>query len=128
MFHLDKHNATPIHVQLEEQIHLSIHTGRLPPGSRLPTVRALAVELGVNANTVARVYRDLQNRGFLTLERGAGTFVAWEPPEVTVPLADVLKIRSKTVHLIKLCQRVGLTLGEWQQLVEECWKELEDEE
>ena len=42
----------------------------------MPTVRALAVDLGVNANTVARVYRDLQSQGVLRLERGVGTFVA----------------------------------------------------
>ena len=123
MFRIDKDNKTPIHVQIEEQIHLLIHTGQLLPGSRLPTVRALAVELQVNANTVARVYRDLRERGFLSLERGAGTFVALEPPESPLARTDLRKIRSKTKHLVKLCQRVGLSQAELTQLMEELWKE-----
>lgn len=127
LFRISRGGSTPIHVQLEEQIHLLIHSGQLPPGSRLPTVRALAVELQVNANTVARVYRDLKKQGFLVLERGAGTFVAPSPPETPLARTDLKKIRSKTKHAIKLSQRAGLSLGEFVQLVEECWKESEDE-
>ena len=122
-FTIEKSSSTPIHIQLEEQIHLLIHSGQLPPGSRLPTVRALAVHLKVNANTVARVYRDLQERGFLVLERGVGTFVAPEPPESPLARTDLRKIRNKSKHLVSLCQKVGLTLGELTQLVEELWKE-----
>jgi GntR family transcriptional regulator len=123
MFHIVKDSSTPVHVQLEEQIHLSIHSGLLPPGSRLPTVRALAVKLKVNANTIARVYRDLQQRGFLVLERGVGTFVALEPPESPLARTDLKKIRSKTKHLVNLCQKVGLSLRELNQLTEDLWKE-----
>lgn len=89
----------------------------------MPTVRALAIELGLNANTVARVYRDLKERGFLQLQRGAGTFVAQEPPETPLAKADLKKIRTKTRHLITLCQRVGLSQAEFAQLVENLWKE-----
>lgn len=123
MFRIEKDSATPIHIQLEEQIHLAIHTGQLPPGSRLPTVRALAVSLGLNANTVARVYRDLKERQFLVLVRGAGTYVASDPPESPLARTDIKKIRSKTKHLIHLCKRVGLSLPEFTQLSEELWKE-----
>lgn len=124
-FHINKQHATPVHVQLSEQIHLAIHNGDLPSGTRLPTVRALAVELGLNANTVARVYRDLQERGFLKLERGVGTFVAEQTPETPITKTDVKKIRAKTRHLINLCHRVGLSLAEFTQLVENLWKETE---
>lgn len=123
LFPIDKNCATPLHVQLEEQIHLAIHGGQLPPGERMPTVRALAIELGLNANTVARVYRDLKERGFLVLQRGAGTFVASDPPEMPLARADLKKIRTKTRHLITLCQRVGLSQAEFHQLVENLWKE-----
>lgn len=122
-FRIEKSSPTPIHIQIEEQIHLLIHTGQLPPGSRLPTVRALAVSLGVNANTVARVYRDLQTRGFLVLERGVGTFVSPNPPESPLARTDLRKIRSKARHLVSLCQKVGLSIGEFTQLIEEIWKE-----
>ncbi len=123
LFTIDKNCSTPVHVQLEEQIHLAIHGRRLTPGEKLPTVRALAIELGLNANTVARVYRDLKERGLLELQRGAGTFVAQTPPEMPLARADYKKIRIKTRHLINLCQRVGLSQGEFTQLVETLWKE-----
>ena len=127
VFRIRKKSQQPIHVQLEEQIHLAIHTGHLSPGSRLPTVRALAVELKVNANTVARVYRDLQDKGYLVLERGVGTFVAPELPESPLARTDLRKVRSKTKHLVSLCQKIGLSLGELNQLTEELWKELAHE-
>lgn len=126
--HINKALATPIHIQLYEQIHLAIHDGQLHPGTRLPTVRALAVELGINANTVAKVYRELNKRGYLKLERGVGTFVADKSPEVTIDKTDVKKIRGKTRHLINLCHRVGLSYGEFTQLVENLWKETEQHE
>ena len=127
VFRIRKKSQQPIHVQLEEQIHLAIHAGQLSPGSRLPTVRALAVELKVNANTVARVYRDLQDKGYLVLERGVGTFVAPELPESPLARTDLRKVRSKTKHLVSLCQKIGLSLGELNQLTEELWKELAHE-
>lgn len=125
---VDKLSATPVYVQLTEQIHLLIHRGKLSPGSRMPTVRALAVELGVNANTVARVYRDLQNRGYLRLERGVGTFVAPEVREEQLARQEFKKIRSKAKHLASLCRRVGLSFGEFSQLMERLWKEVDNDE
>jgi len=76
---LDARHGTPLHVQLEQQIRAAIATGKLRPGDQLPTVRQLAVELSVNANTIARVYVDLERAGVLETRRGVGTFVAREP-------------------------------------------------
>ena len=73
---IDKRSGIPIYIQLGESIRLLIREGKLKPGDDLPTVRSLAVQLGINANTVARVYRELQTDGLLRLERGIGTFVA----------------------------------------------------
>ena len=60
MFTLDPRDRTPIYAQLEQGIRAAIATGRLASGEQLPTVRQLAVELRINANTVARVYGDLE--------------------------------------------------------------------
>ncbi len=73
---IDKRSGIPVYVQFGEQIRLHIKRGFLKVGDALPTVRSLAVELGINANTVARVFRDLQTEGVLRLERGVGSFVA----------------------------------------------------
>ena len=77
---VDPRHPTPLYAQLEQGIRGAIAAGRLPPGAQLPTVRQLAVELKVNANTVARVYADLERAGVLETRRGVGTFVAVAQP------------------------------------------------
>jgi GntR family transcriptional regulator len=72
---IDPDDATPIYVQLERAVRAAIAVGRLQPDDRLPTVRQLAVELRVNANTVARVYGELERAGVLETRRGIGSFV-----------------------------------------------------
>src|SRR4029450_12364568 len=75
-FALDAGDRTPLHAQLERGIKAAIATGRLAVGDQLPTVRQLAVELKLNANTVAKVYAYLERAGMLETRRGVGTFVA----------------------------------------------------
>jgi GntR family transcriptional regulator len=76
---IDPRDATPIYAQLERGLRAAIATGRLRPGDQLPTVRQFAVELQVNANTVARVYLELERAGVLETRRGVGSFVATTP-------------------------------------------------
>jgi GntR family transcriptional regulator len=73
---IDPRDRTPIYAQLERGLRASIATGRLQPGDQLPTVRQLAVDLRVNANTVARVYADLERAGVLETRRGVGSFIS----------------------------------------------------
>ena len=80
LFTIDAAHPTPIYAQLEQGIRAAIATGRLGAGAQLPTVRQLAVDLRVNANTVARVYADLERAGVVETRRGVGTFVAARPP------------------------------------------------
>jgi DNA-binding transcriptional regulator YhcF (GntR family) len=61
--------------QIRSQIAVQVSSGRLAPGTRLPTVRALAAELGIAANTVARAYRELEHTGVVTTRGRAGTVV-----------------------------------------------------
>jgi len=75
-FTLDATDRTPVYAQLERGIRSAIATGRLAVGDQLPTVRQLAVDLRVNANTVAKVYVFLERAGVLETRRGVGTFVA----------------------------------------------------
>jgi GntR family transcriptional regulator len=65
----------PLYAQLTRAIQFAIATGRLRIGEQLPTVRQLAVDLRVNANTVAKVYAELERSGVLETRRGVGTFV-----------------------------------------------------
>jgi GntR family transcriptional regulator len=77
---LDTVDRTPIYVQIQRAIRAAVATGRLGKGAQLPTVRQLAVELRVNANTVAKVYSDLEREGLVETRRGVGTFVRDRDP------------------------------------------------
>ena len=78
-FDVDSSSPTPIYAQLDRAIRGAIATRKLEPGAQLPTVRQLAVDLAVNANTVARVYAQLERDGILETRRGVGTFVRGDP-------------------------------------------------
>jgi GntR family transcriptional regulator len=66
----------PIYRQITEQVRLAVTTGKLTVGDPLPSVRALAEELVVNPNTVARAYSELMREGLLEARAGRGVFIA----------------------------------------------------
>ena len=123
---IEKRSTTPIYAQLTEQIRLLVHSGRLKPGDGMPTVRALAVELGINANTVARVYRDLQRDNLLRLERGLGTFVA-DGAKAEISERDFKAVESLAGELVILAKKAGLRSGELGRLIDSIWKEGESD-
>lgn len=75
MIVLDPEADEPPYVQVREQVRAQVETGVLVPGTRLPTVRALAVELGLAPNTVARAYRELEALGVIETRGRAGSVV-----------------------------------------------------
>lgn len=75
-FTIDSHSATPPFEQLRTQVLDGIADGSLPAGMRLPTVRALAVELGLAVNTVARSYRELEAAGAIETRGRNGTLIS----------------------------------------------------
>ena len=77
---LDAKASTPLFDQLRTQIIDGIRDGRLAAGARLPTVRALAGQLGLAVNTVARTYRELELAGMIETRGRAGTFVCGVDP------------------------------------------------
>jgi len=79
-FAIDSADKTPVYAQLERAIRSGIAAGRLAAGDQLPTVRQLAVDLRVNANTVAKVYAFLERAGVLETRRGVGTFITAREP------------------------------------------------
>jgi GntR family transcriptional regulator len=95
-FSLDPKGGVPIYRQIQDQIRYGIASGRLRPGEQLPTVRALAVDLSVNPNTVIKAYTELERQGVLTTEQGSGTFVAPQP-------AVVLTAQDRQAKLKALC-------------------------
>ena len=120
---IDKGNGIPVHIQFQEQLRLLMHQGVLKAGDALPTVRILAVELGINANTVARVYRDLQAQGLLRLERGVGTFVA-ESTNPTIDRRDFRELERKVKELVRLGNQAGMNAKELAQFIDTRWQEV----
>ncbi|MHB8797064.1 MAG: GntR family transcriptional regulator [Thermoanaerobaculia bacterium] len=78
-FRLDAASGVPFYRQVIDQVLLAVADGRLAPGTQLPTVRQLAVDLSVNLNTVAKAYREMEIRGIVETQQGTGTFVAARP-------------------------------------------------
>jgi len=113
MFHIDAHHPTPLYAQLERSIRFAIATDRLRIGERLPTVRQLAVELRINANTVAKVYAELERAGVVETRRGVGTFVSARPAEASLSRRDrERQLRELADHFIAETGSRGFSLDD----------------
>ena len=109
---IDTRDATPIYAQIEHGLRAAIATGRLHTGDQLPTVRQLAVELSVNANTVARVYADLERSGVLETRRGVGSFVTAATARAHPPREHDRRIRRFVTRLLAEADAAGFTYDE----------------
>lgn len=109
---LDVRDATPIYAQLERSLRAAIATGRLQPGDQLPTVRQLAVDLRVNANTVARVYSELERSGVLETRRGVGSFISATPAQAHPPREHDRRLRAFATRVLADADAAGFTLDD----------------
>lgn len=98
---INRQSQLPIHVQLQAQLTHLIQAGQLQPGTQLPTVRQLAGFLRINRNTAARVFADMEHEGYLTCEKGRGTFVAQPRVGTRAPqprLASLSRLVDETLE------------------------------
>ncbi len=112
---LDPGSEEPPFEQLRRQVAARASSGDLPPGTRLPTVRGLAEQLGVAAGTVARAYRELEADGVVVTEGRRGTFVA---SAATAGSSDAERAADDYVAAVR---RLGLGVGDAVRLVERAW-------
>ena len=75
VFIIDPRSGVPHYLQLNQQVKRAVSLGTLAPGEQLPTVKSLALELVINANTVARAYRELEREQIIETSPGRGSFV-----------------------------------------------------
>jgi GntR family transcriptional regulator len=106
-FNLDAKSGVPIYRQIQDQIRYGIGSGKLLPGEQLPTVRALAVELKVNPNTVIKAYTELERQGVLTTEQGSGTYVAPQPTQELTARDRQAKLRALCGEFLSQVGRYG---------------------
>jgi len=115
---IDTRDSTPIYAQIERGLRAAIAAGRLRVGDQLPTVRQLAVELRVNANTVARVYTDLEHEGVLETRRGVGSFVSATPKHARPPAEHQKRLRAFVTRLLADAAAAGFSLDEIVDVLE----------
>ncbi|MGA2112823.1 MAG: GntR family transcriptional regulator [Anaerolineales bacterium] len=104
---IDFRSGLPIYLQVVDQIQEMIAAGRLHTGDQLPTVRALAMELRVNFNTVARAYRILDESGIISTQRGRGTYILELPPPQVTETMRQNALQAVTYRYLLDASRLG---------------------
>src|SRR5438874_10404015 len=93
--HISTNDGVPIYQQIVNQVKHLVAAGRLATGNEIPPIRALAGELLVNPNTVARAYLELERAGVVTKRHGSGTYVS----EAGSPLAKKERMKILAVRI-----------------------------
>ena len=109
---IDPRDRTPIYAQLERALRAAIAAGRLRAGDQLPTVRQLAVDLRINANTVARVYSELERAGVLETRRGVGSFVSATPERARSAREHERRLRAFVTRVLADADAAGFSLDD----------------
>ena len=120
---IDPRDRTPIYAQLERGLRAAIASRRLGAGDRLPTVRQLAVDLRVNANTVARVYSELERAGVIVTQRGVGSFIAATPTQAHPPRQHERRLRTFVTRVLADADAAGFTIDDVLRALEAHRKE-----
>ena len=116
---IDFRSGIPIYMQVVERIKERIAGGKLAPGSQLPTVRSLALELRVNFNTIARAYRILDETGIISTQQGRGTYVMNMPqPEVSEKMRQEA-LAALTRRYLADAERLGASSQDLDQILKD---------
>lgn len=116
---LDFRAGTPIYTQIVEQVRQQMVSGELKPGDQLPTVRALALELRVNFNTVARAYRLLDDAGIISTQQGRGTYILEVPPPEQTDKLRQQALQALTRDYLSEAIRLGCSSDEISKALNE---------
>lgn len=118
MFSLSDTGSVPVYRQIITQIEHGVLSGRLKAGDKLPTIRALAVELKINPNTIAKAYSELEIRGFLVTQAGNGTFISDKKHE-DADEAREKKIRVIVSRFLREMDELGVHRDDVMQFIKE---------
>ena len=120
MIVLDYQDRRPLYEQVEEKFRNLILIGALEPGSRMPSVRQLAMELSINPNTIQRAYMQLEQEGLIYPVKGKGNFIADSEEVRKISKASYTE-ELKT--LIRKGKAMGMEAEELIYIIRECYKE-----
>ena len=115
MYQLDLQSRTPIYQQLKEKILRLIMAGAIGPGDPLPSVRVMARELGINPNTVAKAYQDLEKSGLIYSVAGKGSFISGEETldrQMTASVLDQFREAVREARSAGVDRQTALVLVE----------------
>jgi len=126
MFILNPQSGTPIYRQLLEQARRLIASGKLAPGTPLPSVRELAIEHAVNPMTISKAYAMLETEGLLERNRGKPMTVAARPKKET-PLRERLRqLEDEAEALVLAARQLEVTKHDVMELLEKKWGVADD--
>jgi GntR family transcriptional regulator len=129
MLHIDFRSGLPIYTQIVNQVQAQVASSNLQPGDQLPTVRALAEELRVNFNTVARAYRILDEARIISTQQGRGTYITEIPPPAVTARLRQESLQALTRSFIIEAMRLEFSKDEISETVKaqlEHWNEETD--
>ena len=124
---LDHDGRAPLYRQIVDRVWLDVIEGTLESGTRLPTVRQLAVHLGVHLDTVARAYQQLEHLGVVHSRRGEGTFIGLHASQ-QAELERQKRIEEICRVAIEDAMAVGATVGDLLDVMREMRHHLKGEE
>jgi GntR family transcriptional regulator len=116
---LDFRSGIPIYLQVVERIKERLASGQLQPGDQLPTVRALASDLRVNFNTIARAYRIMDEAGMISTQQGRGTYILVVPPLEVIGSIRAQALEDLTRRYIEDAVRLGAAPEEINKILNE---------
>ncbi len=122
MFILKPHSGVPIYRQLSEQIRRMAASGQLPPGTELPSIRALALEHTINPMTVSKVYNLLEAEGVLERHRGMPMTVAKPTRTHSPPAKRVVQLESQIEQLVLAARQLELGEAEVVEALRNAWE------
>jgi len=125
---IDFRSGLPIYTQIVNQVQAQVASGILQPGDQLPTVRALAEDLRVNFNTVARAYRILDEERIISTQQGRGTYITEIPPPKVSERLRRESLEALTQRFISEAMRLEFSKTEIRQMVNEQLKAWNNEQ
>jgi len=114
---IDFRSGLPIYTQIVDQVQAQVAGGVLKPGDQLPTVRALAEDLRVNFNTVARAYRILDEARIISTQQGRGTYITEIPPPQVSEKLRRQTLEALTLRHVNEAMRLGFSKSEIRQML-----------